>query len=199
MHCVLWNCLDKDGQDACRITGDAAGWTIEGTAVFRERAQVASLGYRLHCDPHWVSARATVKGWVGARSIDLHIASEAGGRWSINGRVDQALTGLLDIDLGFTPASNTNALQRLNLQDGATASSVAVWLDTEDWHVKALHQTYTRVHRNAYDYASPRHGLRATLAVDDSGVVTVYPGLWKALVSAPMPADGACFQRSACP
>lgn len=180
MHAILWTCLDKDGHDACRIVRDAAGWTLQGAAVCRQAGQVAHLGYRLHCDPQWSSIRATVDGWVGSRNMGVEIVRTAPGCWLVNGRVEPSLAGLQDIDLGFTPASNTSAIRRLNLKDGETAGCVAVWLDSADWEVKALHQTYRRIHAHAYDYSAPGLDFRATLAVDDFGVVTEYPGLWQA-------------------
>jgi hypothetical protein len=53
--------------------------------------------------------------------------------------------GLLDVDLGFTPASNTNAIRRLDLGIGETTETIAVWLDTADWTVKPLTQSYERL------------------------------------------------------
>lgn len=130
------------------------------------------------CDRAWSSLKATVAGWVGQKSIELLVERESEESWSINGRVVEALTGLKDIDLGFTPASNTNAIRRLNLAEGDEARSVAVWLDTEDWTMKPLTQTYRRIRKNAYDYTSPQHNYRATLLVDDLGAIIEYPDLW---------------------
>ena len=87
---------------------------------------------------------------------------------------------LLDVDLGFTPASNTNAIRRLDLRIGASAETTALWLDTDDWTLKPLHQIYTRTGPNRYDYASPQHDYRATLVTDDFGAVLTYPALWQA-------------------
>ncbi|QNP50413.1 putative glycolipid-binding domain-containing protein [Diaphorobacter aerolatus] len=180
MHTVLWTCLDKNGQDACRVTQVSDGWSIEGTAVFcHQTAAVASLSYRVACDPDWVSARAFVQGWVGTNNIDMSIVREPGHRWFINGRHDDSLDGLRDIDLGFTPATNTNALRRLNLNVSRSSTSEAVWLDFEDLRVKRLHQEYTRVDPHTYLYASPLHGYQALLRVTDSGIVSEYPGLWR--------------------
>ncbi|MEN5178647.1 putative glycolipid-binding domain-containing protein [Comamonas testosteroni] len=184
MYTVLWKCLDKEGLDACRITQDPGGWTIEGTAIFHHQSNIAStanLHYQLRCDSHWASQEATVQGWVGTRNIDLHIARDAGGTWLINAQPDHSLDGLVDIDLGFTPASNTNAIRRLNLQASETASTIAVWLDADDWQVKRLQQTYHRVSPHAYDYTSPEHHYRARLEVTDFGAVSEYPGLWRML------------------
>lgn len=178
MHIVFWKRLDQDGHDACRISETPDGWVIQGAAVFAEGGQAAHLTYRLVCDRSWASVTAAVTGWIGETDVRLQIDRDGDGGWRINGRSDPALAGLKDIDLGFTPASNTNAIRRLNLSMGEAAESVAVWLDTEDWSVKPLRQSYRRTQDKAYDYASPQHGYRATLEVDDFGAVTDYPGLW---------------------
>ena len=179
MHLVFWKRLEPEGHDACSFAETRNGWTIEGTALFEHDDGAAVLTYRLLCDRRWSSLGASVSGWIGRNKVELLIERAAGGRrWNVCGRDDPALAGLEDIDLGFTPASNTSAIRRLNLAEGEEAQSVAVWLDAEDWTVKPLRQTYRRIGGNAYDYESPVHGYRATLLVDDFGAVEEYPGLW---------------------
>ncbi len=181
MHSILWTCLDKNGQDACRISKVPDGWSIEGSALFCHQNDVASLYYRLACDDSWCSTMALVKGWFGAKNIELSIIQEGCKRWFINGHHDASLDGLMDIDLGFTPASNTNALRRLNLKASEAATSVALWLDTEDWKVKKLYQEYACIVPHTYDYASPLHDYRAILKTTDFGIISEYPGLWRML------------------
>jgi uncharacterized protein len=173
----LWKRLDKTGHDACRFTGTRDGWTIEGAAVFDHEGRAANLTYRLVCDSQWRSLGASVTGWIDDTNIQIYITRNNDG-WCINGEQNDVLSGLNDIDLGFTPASNTTAIRRLNLLEGVEAKSVAVWLDTEDWSIKPLHQTYRRIQKYAYDYVSPMHDYSATLMVDGFGAVTHYPELW---------------------
>ena len=54
---VLWRRLDAPGHDACRLERSAAGWTLEGAAVFGDGAP-ARLSYRLDCDDAWARGRA---------------------------------------------------------------------------------------------------------------------------------------------
>ena len=178
MRRVLWRRLDQEGHDACQFAHTVDGWIIEGAAVFEHDGQAANLFYRLVCDQKWTSMRATVAGWIGEGDFQLNIERDGDNGWRINGKKSQSLDGLKDIDLGFTPASNTNAIKRLSLCKGDEAESVAVWLDTNDWTVKPLRQSYRRTQNNAFDYASPQHDYRATLTVDDFGAVTEYPELW---------------------
>ncbi len=140
MHIVLWRRLDHDGHDACRFFETADGWTIDGSAVFEHEGRAASLSYRLLCDRGWASRSAHVRGWIGGHRFDLEVERDDDDAWRINGEIAPGLAGLKDLDLGFTPASNTNAIRRLDLSEGAEADSVAVWLDADDWTVKRLPQ-----------------------------------------------------------
>lgn len=175
----LWRRLDTVGHDACRYIGDELGWLIEGCAVFAEAGQVATLSYRLRCDAAWNSRSASINGWVGNEVLAIDIVHGSGNRWSVNGQDMPMLAGLSDIDLGFTPATNTNAIRRLDLAEGAKGETVAAWLDTADWQVKPLRQTYQRVNATQYDYAAPLQDFRARLTTDAFGAVVDYPGLWR--------------------
>ncbi|WP_245739564.1 putative glycolipid-binding domain-containing protein [Thioclava dalianensis] len=178
VHTVLWRRLDQPGYDACRIAATSQGWTIEGAAVFAQNGTAAHLAYRLFCDATWRSRGASVSGWVGHMSLDLTLERAGTDDWRVNGEIDPNMTGLDDIDLGFTPASNTNAIRRLDLSEGTGADCVAVWLDTEDWSVKRLPQSYHRTGPRTYAYVSPQHDYRATLVTDAFGAITDYPDLW---------------------
>ncbi len=177
-HSLLWRILDAPGHDACRYRRDPIGWITEGASVFAEDGRVHALTYRLRCDHDWNSRSASVEGWIGDAAFALELARNADGGWTVDGQHAPGLAGCLDIDLGFTPATNINAMRRLALAAGERRSLVAVWLDTEDWSVKPLPQSYHRIADDAYDYASPHNDFRARLRVDRFGAVTDYEGIW---------------------
>lgn len=179
-HAILWRRLDCEGADACRARIANGGWLIEGAAAFRCGDMVAALSYRVKIGADWTSRAALVSGFNGDRAIQLEIVRGDGG-WSVNGETVPEVGGLLDIDLGFTSATNLNAIRRLDLDIGARAETTAAWLDTDDWQIKPLVQTYRRIAPNRYAYASPAHGYRAELETDDFGMVTHYPELWRAV------------------
>ncbi|SON56738.1 hypothetical protein HDIA_3197 [Hartmannibacter diazotrophicus] len=177
---VLWSRLDQKGMDACRIYAGGDGWTIEGTATFVDGDAIASLSYRLLCGHNWATREADVRGWVGGRELSLRIGQRPDGVWVVDGRPVDLSHGLLDVDLGFSPASNTNAIRRLDLGIGEKTETTAVWLDTADWTAKPLLQTYERISPTVLAYTSPRHGYEASLVTNEFGIVLDYPGLWKA-------------------
>lgn len=151
---------------------------IAGTAVFGHLGQVANLSYSLICDEQWASTLATITGWIGPKDFHMTIERDRDKHWCVDGEKIHVPSGLQDIDLGFTPASNTIAIRRLSLSVGEQAKTVALWLDTDDWTVKPLRQRYRCIENNVFGYSSPQHDYHATITVNDFGVVTDYPKLW---------------------
>ena len=185
---IRWRRLDAPGHDSCRLRRLASGWELVGTAFFLDNAVPTRLAYRVACDPRWRTRDGQVRGTVGARPVDVRIERAPGGVWRLEGRVVPGLCGCLDLDLGFTPATNLLALRRLDLSRGGAADAPAAWLDVRDGTLVRLPQRYARRTATAYRYEAPPVGYAADLAVSDAGFVTRYPGLW-ASVSGSEPAS----------
>ncbi|MBA4491208.1 putative glycolipid-binding domain-containing protein [Paracoccus sp. S1E-3] len=172
---ILWRRLDLPGHDACRIrqAGDVPG--LDGVAVWRDPAGPAHLTYLVACNPDWVTRSVRVQGTVGPCELNLSIHRQDSGEWRLNGESLPDFNGLQDIDLGFTPATNTLPIRRLRAAHQDRAEIAAVWLDPADWTLKALPQTYQRGDAG-WRYTSP--GFATELTVDADGFVTDYPALW---------------------
>jgi len=182
---ILWRRLDVPGHDACRLVESAAGRRLEGTAVFAAEGLPARLDYEVECDLAWRSRRASVRGWMGGRALAIAIERGADGAWTLDGRTVPGLQECVDLDLGFTPATNLLALRRLDLAVGSAARADAAWLDVDAGTLVRLPQDYARRSAQRYAYASPDHGYAAELEVAPSGFVRRYPGLWEALAEHP--------------
>ncbi|MEW6519824.1 MAG: putative glycolipid-binding domain-containing protein [Thermodesulfobacteriota bacterium] len=177
---VLWRRLDAPGHDACRLAQTAGGWRLEGAAVFRHEGEAACLTYRVVCDGDWFAQEGEVQGWVGALPLDFRIRRGAEGVWTLNSRIMPALHGCIDLDLGFTPATNVFQLQRVALQVGQAAAVPVAWLDVPAGTLDVLHQHYERRAADIYWYEAPRFGYGALLTVNAAGFVVKYPDLWEA-------------------
>jgi hypothetical protein len=176
---VLWRRLDAPGHDACRLDRSADGWRLEGTAVYHHDGVPARLDYRVECGPDWVSRRGRVSGWLGARSIELVIERSAAGVWRLGDAVVTGLADCVDLDFGFTPATNLTQLRRVALAQGRAADVPAAWLDVSEGTLARLAQRYERRSETTYRYESPRHGYTALLEVTPAGFVRRYPELWE--------------------
>jgi uncharacterized protein len=176
---VLWRRLDAPGHDACRLQEDADGWRLEGAAAFADEKGPVCLTYSIITDRAWHTREGHVRGWLGARRVEYHIVHAAGAGWSLNGSAVPGLEECLDVDYGFTPATNLLSLRRLALAVGQSAEVAAAWLDVAAGTLDVLAQRYQRRTDRLYGYESPRFGYAAVLEVNESGFVHRYPTLWE--------------------
>jgi hypothetical protein len=178
---ILWRRLDTEGHDACRLVQQGNGWRLEGTAVFRQESELASLTYTLDCDHAWRTRDGLVQGWIGPHSLDFRFARLPDDLWTLNGQIVSHLKGCVDLDLGFTPATNLSQIRRIALRVGDAADVPAAWFDVPAGTLEKLHQRYERRTEDTYWYESPRFGYSALLYVNAVGFVERYPDLWEAV------------------
>jgi len=177
---ALWRRLDTPGHDACRLDESAAGWTLDGTAVFVDDEGPARLAYRVVCDRAWRTRRGRIRGWLGARRVELTVARTSAGVWVLDGGPVPGLEGCDDLDLAFTPATNLPPLRRAALAVGRAADLPAAWLDVSAGTLTVLPQRYERRSPTTYWYEAPSVGYQGLLEVASSGFIRRYPGLWDA-------------------
>ena len=180
MESILWRRLDAPGHDACRLEPTGNGWRLEGAAAFSDPAGPACLLYEADCDRHWRTREGRATGWVAARRIDLRVQRTAAGDWTLNGSVIHGLEECVDLDFGFTPATNLFQLRRLALAERQASACAVAWLDIDDGGLSVLQQRYERRDADTYWYEAPRFGYAAALHVDATGFVRRYPRLWEA-------------------
>lgn len=176
---ILWRRLDTPGHDACRLEPVEGGWRLDGAAAFLHEGAPARLAYRLTCDPSWQTREGAVHGWVGAQAVDCVVLRTTEGAWTMNGVLMPQVHGCLDLDLGFTPATNLSQLRRIALEEGQAADVSVAWLDLPAGTLSVLHQRYERRAGSGYWYEAPRFDYAALLDVDSVGFVRHYPGLWE--------------------
>ena len=114
---IAWERLDGPGRDVCTLRQTLEGWELEGAADFELDAQPASLRYEVRCSSDFRSLGGRVSGSLGSRSVALEI-SRSGESWALNGVDAPGLAECVDLDLGFTPATNWLPIRRLELADG---------------------------------------------------------------------------------
>jgi hypothetical protein len=180
---ILWRRLDAPGHDVCRLTRHGAGWELSGTAVFAMQSVPTRVDYRVVVDAEWRTLHGSVSGWSGSTPIAAHFARTDGASWSMNGRLTDALADCVDLDFGFTPATNLLQLARLRLPIGERAEVPVAWFDLGSDELRRLPQTYRRLSDSKYAYEAPTVGYAAELEINASGFIRKYPGLWEEVES----------------
>lgn len=195
---LLWRRLDTTGTEHV-VFDDVAGLRATGTMLAASPVPY-TCEYELATDDRWATARfeATVEGAGFLRKVRVE---HAAGRWRITaseqGDLDAALRAAgqarapmpgsedsdlldraVDMDLGYSPLTNTLPIRRLGLLDaepGTTRSILAVWVVVPSLAVIGSTQTYTVLGTGSVRYSSG--SFTADLTVDSGGYVRHYPGL----------------------
>ncbi len=174
---ACWKRLDLPGHDAACLRGTDDGFELSGQAVFLDPRGPAALGYVLTLAPDWSTRQGRISGFIGQRGVDTLIVRGPDG-WTLDGR-GFGMAGIVDLDLGFTPATNMVQLRRAGLRVGETAEFDVAWLEAGDEALIRLPQIYRRDADLDYAYDSPTANYSATIVLAPSGFAAVYPGLWE--------------------
>ena len=179
---MRWCRIDVPGREDARIEQIPAGWRLSGELDVEEDGVAARLRYRIECDLGWRTRAATIDGDASGRPVRFDLRADGLGRWAQDGAALPALHGALDVDLGFTPATNTLPIRRLALAVGQTAAVQSAWLRFPELRLERLEQTYTRESAQVYRYLAQVDGapFTARLDTDVVGRVILYEGLWRA-------------------
>jgi hypothetical protein len=175
---VLWQRLDAPGHESARLSSEPSGWRLAGTAVFAHEDRACRLSYAVVCDARWHTISAEVEGWVGDVTVAISINADAARTWRLNGVDCPAVAGCVDVDLNFSPSTNTLPIRRLGLAVGDEAPVYAAWLRFPSFTLERLDQVYRRTGPTTYRYQSGGGEFSAEIEVDEAGLVTTYPGLW---------------------
>jgi uncharacterized protein len=176
---IIWERLDYAGHEAARVEQRRNGWFLRGTAVFHFERRSCRFNYTIDCDQEWRTEAATIGGWIGDELVQHEIQIDSGRRWYFDGAERPDLVGCLDIDLGFSPLTNTLPIRRLNLEIGASAAVRAAWVPVPGFDLLLLEQVYRRLDVSRYRYESAGGRFVVDLDVDEEGLVLEYPRFWR--------------------
>lgn len=177
---MRWRRLDVPGREEARAFRMENGWQLSGKVHVDESGIVARLQYTIDCDVAWRTRSARIVAEVSDQPVRFDFAADGAGHWTRDGERVSEVDGALDIDLGFTPATNTLPIRRLNLAVGASAPVRSAWLRFPELRLERLEQTYTRESARSYRYRAIVDGqpFTAVLGTDDVGRVLRYGDLW---------------------
>lgn len=159
-----------------------SGWQLTGVLEVEEAGVAASLRYAIECDAQWRTRSALIEGASGGQPVRISLVADGHGQWWRDGAPLPEIAGAIDVDLGFTPMTNTLPIRRLALAVGQTEPVRSAWLRFPELRLEPLDQTYTRESAEVYRYRATVDGeiFTAQLDTDAFGRVLRYEGLWVA-------------------
>jgi uncharacterized protein len=175
----LWRWLQGTGLERFEFLRAGDEWLFRGTVLTMAHNAPAEARYEIACDRSFRTTRAKVSISDSAGERALQIVAESG-RWYENGRENQAVSGAIDIDLGWSPSTNTLPIRRLGLESGQTSGEFhAAWVRFPDLTLQPLPQEYVRLADRQYRYSSRGGAFTANLLVDGNGLVLDYERFWQ--------------------
>lgn len=166
---VVWE-LPGEGAEHFVLERVDGGFRLAGTAVVAEEGAPYLLEYAVRVDDEWRTRAVDVR----CKDSRFELSADGTGSWSA-----PDVEGCIDVDLGFTPSTNTLPIRRLQLGVGDAADLDVAWVRFPALTVERATQRYERLADDRYRYSSP--GFQADLLIDENGLVLEYEGLWRAI------------------
>ncbi len=180
MRTILWRNEDG-GHERAVLMPDPKGLHLGGTALYRRRGQPIEVRYSVLTDPQWRTMVVGLHVQSGDVNRRLALRADGEGNWTAGADPQLNLAGALDVDLSFSPATNTLPIRRLQLAVGEAANVDVVYVDPHADGLRLASQRYERLDGERYRFSSG--DFAADLAVDGDGLVTSYPGGWTAVAA----------------
>jgi len=178
MQFAAWIRLDRPGRDAALLELNDGGWLLRGAAALDHEGGSAAVAYQVEVDARWETRRGVISGFLGDQTVRHEIRRDDAG-WRLNGLRVEGLEHLVDLDYGFTPATNVLQLSRIALKPGQRADVPVAWFDLDSASLIELPQSYERRSETSYWYEAPTVPYRALLELAPNGFLRSYPGLWR--------------------
>jgi uncharacterized protein len=180
---ILWQRLDEPGFEWCSVRDPGTGRMIEGVALVALEGVPWRVDYTIEIDAAGRTHRASIRAAGAARGDGaqqtLELEANGAGSWRRNGALIIDTPDCLDIDLGFSPVTNSLPIWRLGLDVGARADIRVAWVLFPSFEVVEGRQTYERLDEVTWRYRS--EGFAADLTVGDDGLVDDYARYWHAI------------------
>jgi uncharacterized protein len=175
---AAWRRLDRPGCDAALLRPIGDGWVLRGAAAFDHDGGSVAVAYQVEVDARWETKRGVITGLLGDQTVQYEIRRDNAG-WRLNGLLVEGLKHLVDLDYGFTPATNVLQLSRIALEPSQRAEVPVVWFDLDSASLIELPQTYERRSEASYTYEAPTVPYQGLLEIAPNGFVQSYPYLWR--------------------
>ena len=177
---MLWHGLVAPSMERFIVGTSGDGFELSGLILQAHEDAPYVLRYRVEVDGGWRTRNVEVELEDGGQRR-LNLTADGEGNWSRDGQRLEQVAGCIDVDLEWSPSTNTLPIRRLGLAPGETKSVTAAWVRCPSLDVERLEQSYERLADRRYRYRTGR--FTADLVVDDDGMVLQYGVNWKAVAT----------------
>ena len=180
LRTVLWRNEKFLMYEYCSLVDTGEGVSFDGVVVAAVDGKPLRAAYQIACGPDGQTRSVVVDAGGGLGEHHLRLEADGQRVWRLNGVELPDCRGCIDVDLGFSPSTNTLPIRRLNLKPGESQTITTAWVRFPEFDVVPFPQRYTRLGQNEYRFESLISDFQAILVVDDLGIVQKYGEFWEA-------------------
>jgi uncharacterized protein len=181
----LWRRVTGAGLERFELRQEDGRWVLRGTILAMHDHGPVEARYEVVCDAGWRTERTRVGVRDGAGERELELRAE-NGRWHVNGGELAAVQGCIDVDLEWSPSTNTLPIRRLGLPVGDGSGPLRMaWIRFPGLTIEALPQEYRHTSPGRYRYTSRGGTFQADIEVDEAGIVLRYADIWQRVDPSP--------------
>lgn len=178
LQSLIWVCNKCPSYEYFTLSQSSSGNVLHGTVIAYETLPML-INYRICCDLNWQTMSAEISQRIGGKKKTLTLQTNDRQNWVIDQNPQPTLSGLVDVDLEFSPSTNTLPIRRLNLKDNETKEVAAVWVRLNGLEIATSSQRYTKIDSTHYRYENPSLDFNTILEVDELGIIVRYGNLWQ--------------------
>lgn len=183
LQTVLWRNDKFQMYEYCVFMETVKGHQFNGVVLTVVEEKPVRIGYQVLFDRQGLTQSVNMDVIRGSGEQHLQLVVDEYRNWFWDGKEMTECSGFSDVDLGFSPVTNTLPIRRLNLQPGESQTISAAWVRFPEFDVIAFPQRYTRMETNRYLFESLLSDFKAELVVDELGIVKRDDPYWVAVAT----------------
>lgn len=177
---IMWQGLVAPSLERLIVTPRDNGFELSGLILQAHREVPYVVRYRIALDASWITCSVELEVDNGGHR-GVRLDRDSTGQWSLDGKRRSEFDGCADVDIEWSPSTNTLPIRRLDQPPGTTTWLTAVWIRLPWLSVEPLEQSYERLTKRRYRYRAG--DFTADLEVDAEGWVRQYGVIWKAVAT----------------
>jgi uncharacterized protein len=177
---LMWQGLIVPSLERFIVTPLDHGFELSGLILQAHEEAPYVARYTIRVDEVWMTQTVEVELENGGQRA-RRLSRAADGHWTKDGQALPGFENCVDVDLEWSPSTNTLPIRRLNLATGTKAAMTAAWIRFPTLEVQRLDQSYERLAGHRYRYQSGQ--FSADLEVDGEGWVLRYGNNWALVAS----------------
>jgi hypothetical protein len=173
-----WRWIDRPGLESLTLALDRSGARAEGHALVVLDGQALEASYRVLHDASWAFRSAEIQLTRGSTHQRLTLERRADGSWLRNESPCPELGPCEDVDLQFSPYTNTPPLLAKPLAPNTGRTVRVAWVTAPELAIQVVGQEYKRLGPGTrYRYRNCSSGITGELVLGADDLVQSY-GPW---------------------